>query len=524
MPMRDTFIFFTRRYVLGACTALGTHSLTVESSANRQLAESTTTQVLDELIAAYPQRLEYYRTRGIVHCFRDEYMFAIKDFTHALKEARSMRRGRAAHRNVALPTQTKRKKKVLNEGHGNGLPSGTNISANGSSVDGDISLASSDAPDPIELQLLFLRGAAYLQQAIYLIESAILRLEGINKTSAIVNGGELRLCYLVGGRYGGVEIGNSDGPLGKAHGPKSHAYREVLAEEAFREEINGYLRKCIRDHERFLRHFDTTEGSSSIATSTSPADLARQVETALLLMEIMRPGHPNPAAHSAVMDSSHPATFTTYHPLIVESHFNILLCQLMLADLPTLLMTFTRAAVVVNGLDGYPIFIPPRSMAQAEFMEVLERLAAGWNVGTQPHSLMRAATIANRLAIGTAPSSPSSSLLELMSSSSGDTDSVHPIPSSSSGMESTSHAPDCDTPFSSGQGRVDLAEALDCARMLLVPVAARQKARSSKAVTERVPGGNKKPLNINIPLHGPRVEVILAWLAAVHLVELGDTV
>jgi hypothetical protein len=30
----------------------------------------------------------------------------------------------------------------------------------------------------------------------------------------------------------------------------------------------------------------------------------------------------------------------------------------------------------------------------------------------------------------------------------------------------------------------------------------------------------KSSLPINIPLHGPRVEVVLAWLAAVSLVEL----
>ncbi|KAF9029653.1 hypothetical protein BDZ89DRAFT_1132903 [Hymenopellis radicata] len=36
-----------------------------EKIPSRQLAESTTTQVLDDLIRAQPQRLEFYRTRGI---------------------------------------------------------------------------------------------------------------------------------------------------------------------------------------------------------------------------------------------------------------------------------------------------------------------------------------------------------------------------------------------------------------------------------------------------------------------------
>ncbi|KAF8137392.1 hypothetical protein EV363DRAFT_1317849 [Boletus edulis] len=69
-----------------------------------------------------------------------------------------------------------------------------------------------------------------------------------------------------------------------------------------------------------------------------------------------------------------------------------------------------------------PIFLPPRSMAQAEFIEVLERLASGWKVGIHPHSVMRAGSVANRLAIEAPPVSPSNSLFEVLSSFSlGDT-------------------------------------------------------------------------------------------------------
>ena len=68
--------------------------------------------------------------------------------------------------------------------------------------------------------------------------------------------------------------------------------------------------------------------------------------------------------------------------------------------------------------------------------------------------------------------------------------------------------------------RPDAAEALDCARILLAPVYKRQRERAEKAVMEKNAGGKKKPVPINIPLHGPRVEIILAWLGAVHLPEL----
>ena len=494
------------------------------------MAESTTTQVLDELIAVHPQRLEYYRTRGIVHCFRDEYPLATKDFTYALKEARSARKGRTAHRSITLPEsrgKSGKKKKGSNKTNGQAPPSGTSDSAEGSTVegpDGESLLVhpsvSPDAPDPIEPQLLFLRGATYLQHALYLIEAAILKLENVSKPGPASDGTELRLCYLANGCYGGVEIGNPDGPLGKGDGPKARAYRGVLGKESFREDIYGYLRKCIRDHERFLAHFDTIEGPPPIAGGDTPADLARKVEIAFLLSEMARPGNHNGGpAGLAGAESIIPPTFTTYHPLLVESRFTILICQLMLGDFPTLLTTFTRSAVLVDGLEGYPVFLPPRSMAQAEFIEVLERLASGWKVGIQPHSAMRAGSVANRLAIEAPPLSPSSSLLEVMSSSSGDTaDSWStPYASTSSAPAPFSNTPGRDVPSALKQALVD---ALDCMRILLVPVAARQKQRVSQAVAEKASNNTKKkPLNINIPLHGPRVEIILAWLAAVHLVE-----
>jgi hypothetical protein len=89
-------------------------------------------------------------------------------------------------------------------------------------------------------------------------------------------------------------------------------------------------------------------------------------------------------------------------------------------------------------------------------------------------------------------------------------------------------------------GNVDLSEVLDCARIILAPVAERQRARveqnalekrnllsfsSSSSSTNGDATGKSskaraKSLPINIPLHGPRVEVVLAWLAAVSLVEL----
>ncbi|KAM6498846.1 hypothetical protein JOM56_006794 [Amanita muscaria] len=514
-----------------------------EKIPSRQLAESTTTKVLDELIATQPQRLEFYRTRGIVHCFRDEYPLAAKDFTHALKEARAVRKAKVAHRdNGNAQTEPhphkarSRKRKGCTTRIGQAPPDGVGPTEDGEdNVDAELpKLHPSvlpDAPDPIEPQLLFLRGAAYLQQAVFMIESAILGLEGISKVPAI-DGAELRLSAIENGKYGGVEIGNSDGPLGSRNGEKLTAYRMVLAEDNFREQITSLLKKSVRDHEKFLARFDSLESPGAIPDG----DIAQAVDHAFSLSESIRPGS-QPHSHTANLHA--PAIFTTYHPLLVESHFSILICLLMLADFATILPTFVKTATLVDGLEGYPVFLPPRSMGQAEFVETLERLASGWKNGILSHSLSSDRG-KGRLAIE-APPRPSTPLFAVdedqasLCTESGPSSSSAALPleraSSSNGRARSGDSEkrdgwkgQDDTPL-----RPDAPEALDCARILLAPVTRRQKERSDKAAAEKAATtnggpasghGSKKPAPINIPLHGPRVEIVLAWLGAVHLPEL----
>lgn len=154
--------------------------------------------MLDQLIAANPQRLEFFRTRGIVHCFRDEYALAVKDFTHALKETRALRRAKAAHTSYNAPAEGRPKgRKKKGKTNGQAPPSGTAPVVEG--PDGEQLLVHPsvlpEAPEPLEHQLLFHRGAAFLQHALYFIEQTIMELEGISKLVS-QDGGELRLCYL----------------------------------------------------------------------------------------------------------------------------------------------------------------------------------------------------------------------------------------------------------------------------------------------------------------------------------------
>ena len=189
--------------------------------------------------------------------------------------------------------------------------------------------------------------------------------------------------------------------------------------------------------------------------------------------------------------------------------------------------------MIVDGLEGYPVFLPPRSMAQAEFAEILERLASGWAVGLQPNSCSR-----KRLM-------PSGSLKsngkdrEVEPETAGVTDEYpQPLPSFSisdcspsassvakyTGASSSRVPSPALTPTTNGTSHMPdnfvLMQSLDHLRILLQPVAKRQKERVEMEQEEAATGRKKKGSPISIPLHGPRVEIILAWLAAVHLAEL----
>lgn len=508
---------FMKRSLLGR-SAKPNKVYHIDQSLFRQLAESTPTTILDQLIAENPQRLEFYRTRGIVHCFRDEYALAVKDFTIALKEARAIRKARQAHdpafrSNGENHPKGKRKKSKIN---GQAPPSGTAAAVEG--PDGEPLLIHpstlSDAPDPLEPQVLFHRGAAFLAHAIFLIEDAIYKIEGIQKVPPN-DVGELRLNHIEQGKYGGTEVGNPDGPLGSSDGPKCHAYRVALGEKKFREQVYALLKKSKRDHEKFLSHFDTLEA----AQEDLGDDLLRRTERAFLLLETFRPTT-RAVEQSPLPDV--PLSFTTYHPLMVESHFSILISILLLGEIEALVYAFEKSANLVAGLEGYPIFLPPRSMAQAEFIEVLDRLAGGWKFGKIPDALTRPTLQLSKAAVR--PSLPPLSPLiaddeaTVTASSAGPSTATSIVTPSQSGRGS----PASDEVAQPIEGQ-NLRDSLELLRVLLAPLAMRQREKEKKTAQAKAGASDKdkrKPAPINLALHGTRVDVMLAWLGAVHLPEL----
>lgn len=521
-------------------------------SSPRQLAEHTTTQTLDKLIDEQPTRLHYFRTRGTVHCFRDEYALAIKDFTHVFKESKALRKARNSHHldETRRPKTKGKQHRAEHKTNGQAPPSGTSVPEDASPVNGGNpqqlhSSVGPDAPEPLEPQVLFLRAAAYLQNAVFLIEEAVLEVEGVKRVPA-QDALELRHSLLEKGKYGGVSWNGSDGPLGPKAGAKMQAYRKLLASLPSRDIIAGLLKKSIRDHEKFMTYFDTVDGT----LPTFEGNVAQRIEAAFLLAESLRPG----SQSSPPPLPENPGIFTTYHPLLVESHFSVLICQLLLGDFVSVLPAYQRAASLVDGLEGYPVFLPARSMAQAEFMEILERIASTWAPGTLPHSL----AVPKTLRIEAAPVTPSpiSSITESQFESLNSTRTTSPITeydalsdfsserSKSSFALSRLSSKVSDTVQLKSNGRrhsTDDSELLergfpghgshgnrvnlDCLRILLAPVVNRQRVRkgeTGKTSNGKGAANNQKTLSVNIPLHGPRVDLALAYIAAVHLPELDE--
>ena len=136
-------------------------------------------------------------------------------------------------------------------------------------------------------------------------------------------------------------------------------------------------------------HHDPKEyASSSYSTSTSTLSYAPPLSPSSSASPSLsyastyttRPNIPTTMTTTTTTNLHILATFTTYPLPLPESYFNVLVGQLMLGDFTALLPSFLQTALV-DGLEGYPVFLPPRLVGQAECVEVLERLASGWRHG-----------------------------------------------------------------------------------------------------------------------------------------------
>lgn len=289
----------------------------------------------------------------------------MRDFTHALKDSRGLRRAHQAHENAKMAPgagetqgKAKRKKGKLN---GRAPANGTAPMIEG--LDGEPLLLHPsvlpDAPTPLEPQLLFHRAAAHLGHVLHLTEAAFYAVEKIPRIE-LDEVGNVFLSYIPHGRYGGTEAGNPDGPLGASDGLEAKAYRMAFSDAELTGQMNALLRKSIRDNEKFLTHFDALEGPLELEDESSNY---LQMQIAFVLLDSMQPSASNsqtsadgkagaPFSDEPLL-SEIPVSYSTYHPLMLEAHLSLLCCLLILGDFTTLTDTLFNAAHTVAGLEGY---------------------------------------------------------------------------------------------------------------------------------------------------------------------------
>ncbi|KAG9033018.1 hypothetical protein FRB95_000680 [Tulasnella sp. JGI-2019a] len=489
----------------------------------RQLVQYSSISILDELILDYPRQLAYYRTRAILAAARDEYPAAIQDFTYVLHEVR-------ASRSVRTPISDKgerngRKRKENHHHHHKGGNHATR-----STTETQVAIMKQHpstlphAPQALEMQIVFLRGVAQLHHALFLIEDAAWKLERVPKMPA-TDGPDMRLSYIPNGKYGGIEIGNpTGGLLGPRNGAKFKAYRQTLNPEVFQAQVHTVLRKSLKDHERFISHFDSFEYEKppiyspfhDIRSNTDVnPNMAERIEAAYKIADAHRPGQDSAPGQRGSESASGP--FMTYHPFIAEAHFCQVMCHLLLGDMYMTLISLEKAAKVIDGLDGAPVFANSRSLIHADFMEVLDRLAKSWTNGIKPHSLMTARTESMALV-----KKPSNGHLPIDTSTALSTSELYNSPSSSGRATPMSITPRRIT-ATTGMSVTESAAALDgldCFRILLNTVVDRARIRAEEKKKEDKKLNGKEKSRFSIALHGPKVDVALAWLAAVVIPDL----
>jgi hypothetical protein len=237
--------------------------------------------------------------------------------------------------------------------------------------------------------------------------------------------------------------------------------------------------------------FTSSSSSSGVNTTTTTTTVSAGARDVL-------PGGVVPLSPSPDLERLFPVALTTYHPLLIEAHFSILLAQLLLGEIPTLLDTFVKSAVSLDGADGYPLFSHARSMAQSDFNEILERICEAWPFGRQAKDRS-----GNSAAVsGAGESTATSNSTEAFGTSS---------PRFSTGQSQREIHSDHSPREAQSEEQTDGHKGLEAIRILLSPVYNRLKQKQQVSAAKSF---GSMPL---VLLFSPRVDIALAWLASVHL-------
>jgi hypothetical protein len=393
-----------------------------EKIPSRQLAECTSLQPLDEVIAERPSEGEILRTRAVTKIFKEDYVGAAQDLTTALQVCRYyLGQHKAGRQQLQLASEaaaeTQRNSRWKEE----------------------TKLDEEDHPSSLETQLLFHRAGVYLTIACQHVNDAL-----SPKKSA--NGVKPHL-------YGDAD--KSTGTIEMNLAEKEAHLKRLDA----RKTVKTNAKRALRDYVAYLSHFDYTPGlpaeiteefvrkvnqaangfkiprppnhsrnldlesnaslsngqlsdalvphngshssrrppsntsrsaeipslpppvvhkMSALFSATPPADLPPYPETSTALTTKQQMQAAQSQAAKAILAQTDCHEALTYHPLLTDALHSLLLCHCLVQTSARELQRHAHmVARLARVCDGYPIFQAARSPSRADWIEVVRR-ADNW--------------------------------------------------------------------------------------------------------------------------------------------------
>ncbi|KAJ1536351.1 hypothetical protein HK096_011142 [Nowakowskiella sp. JEL0078] len=387
-----------------------------EKIPSRMLAPNTSTEPLDRIIKEFPNNPEFYRTRAMIKCFREEYPSSLQDFKTAIQLMK-----------------IRRKSFKLND-CGAPQPKNLDLSENNQSPNGV------DENDHGTESLLFLlRGACFHQYAVSIVDKVIKKvnetheLEKEQKSQNRKKSAEAKLpdeqCSVI------LTPSTAYHPSDVAPAPLE-SYRTAL--KPYLHQIDTLARRSIRDYNHFLGFFpnnfpqfehpvvpvsiDSSKPKIqpvSLSTNSlalipidsitgTPELLASNVSTLPEFLNFVPAKNLKPPERSQAQSETVKLDLMvkrefenendlfrqmkkvnsgcthgectcipvlgTYHPLLVEAWYAIALNYFLIGDWKTSVLWHERITLLDEHVEGYPIFLPARSMSQADYVELLRLL------------------------------------------------------------------------------------------------------------------------------------------------------
>ena len=391
-----------------------------EKIPSRMMAECTSLDPLDHIIARGSGHAAAYRTRALTKIFKEDFMGAAQDLTEALTICHAEQA-----RHVSGKNQLISMKQAQEDAAKRRIWSKDWMSEN--------RVLEEDQPKGLEMQLLFQRGNQYLTIAFAHLKRALAAFKNTENSRT----GSMGAIASVNGHHADGSSPNS------TLRDSADEYRQGL--EA-RELVRKYAKRALRDYTTFFAHLDYAtasdpqvanvfdrgkvlgeemDGSNGLAngnsapsnssqalirrTSSTDEDLQdhkniyadAEIKT-YSISKLLSSSPPTdiPAfphgllptfagknqTKATVSSSPHSHEMLTYHPLLPETIHSFLLTHCLLQTAPTTFQRIANNAARLSRLaDGYPFFLSARSPARADWAEVLRQtknwigLAGTWD-------------------------------------------------------------------------------------------------------------------------------------------------